>query len=344
MTWLTWIGIVFCISQYAMFSGLNLAYFSVSRLRLEIEAAQDNPRAKRVLALRRDSNLLLATILWGNVGVNVLLVLLSNSVLTGVIAFLFSTVLITLAGEIVPQAYFSRNALKMSTLLYPVLRFYQVLLFPVAKATSLVLDLWLGEEAIKYFSEQDLRALIKLHTGTPGTHIERMEGRGALNFLAIDDLPVSAEGEPLDPDSIVKLPFNGGKPVFPQLTPAGDDAFLQRINRSQQKWVIIVDPEGSPRIALNADGFLRSVLLSAETHNPYHYCHNPIVITAENTRLGEIIPRLKVHPQHGEDDVIDEDLILLWSDEKRIITGADILGRLLRGIVNNQNVRFERYG
>jgi hypothetical protein len=31
--------------------------------------------------------------------------------------------------------------------------------------------------------------------------------------------------------------------------------------------------------------------------------------------------------------VIDEDLILVWTrTEKRIITGADILGRLLRGI------------
>ena len=32
------------------------------------------------------------------------------------------------------------------------------------------------------------------------------------------------------------------------------------------------------------------------------------------------------------DDVIDDDLILIWTDEKRVITGADILGRLLRGI------------
>ena len=119
MTWLVWIGIVFCISQYAMFSGLNLAFFSVSQIRLEIEAAKDNRRAQRVLSLRRDSNFLLATILWGNVGVNVLLVLLSNSVLTGVLAFLFSTILITLAGEIFPQAYFSRHALKMATFLSP---------------------------------------------------------------------------------------------------------------------------------------------------------------------------------------------------------------------------------
>ena len=36
---LTWGGITLCLSQAAMFSGLNLAVFSVSRLRLEIEAA-----------------------------------------------------------------------------------------------------------------------------------------------------------------------------------------------------------------------------------------------------------------------------------------------------------------
>lgn len=33
------------------------------------------------------------------------------------------------------------------------------------------------------------------------------------------------------------------------------------------------------------------------------------------------------------DDVIDEDLVLVWECEvRRIITGADLLGRLLRGI------------
>jgi metal transporter CNNM len=37
-----------------------------------------------------------------------------------------------------------------------------------------------------------------------------------------------------------------------------------------------------------------------------------------------------------EDDVIDNDLILVWGEEKRIITGSDILGRLLRGISINE--------
>ena len=54
---------------------------------------------------------MLTTTLWGNVGANVLLALLSNSVMAGTAAFLFSTVVITLVGEIIPQAYFYRNAM-----------------------------------------------------------------------------------------------------------------------------------------------------------------------------------------------------------------------------------------
>ena len=42
---------------------------------------------------------------------------------------------------------------------------------------------------------------------------------------------------------------------------------------------------------------------------------------------------------HPEDDVIDNDLILVWGEEKRIITGADLLGRLLRGIVTQDVYR-----
>ena len=66
-----WLGIVFCISQSAIFSGLNLAFFSLSRLQLEVESTKGNKDAKKILALRGDSNFLLTTILWGNVGINV---------------------------------------------------------------------------------------------------------------------------------------------------------------------------------------------------------------------------------------------------------------------------------
>ena len=54
-----WIGIGICLTQSAMFSGLNLPFFSLTRLRLEIEAEFSQlDGAKRVLAMRKDSNLL----------------------------------------------------------------------------------------------------------------------------------------------------------------------------------------------------------------------------------------------------------------------------------------------
>src|SRR5210317_1071778 len=128
MNTLIWLGIGFCITQSAMFSGLNLAFFSISKLRLEIEAKKNNRHALKIAKLRADSNFLLTTILWGNVGINVLLTLLSNSVMAGALSFIFSTFVITFFGEIIPQAYFSRHAMRTASLLSPILRFYQLVL------------------------------------------------------------------------------------------------------------------------------------------------------------------------------------------------------------------------
>ena len=343
MTPLIWIGIAFCISQSAMFSGLNLAVFSVSKLRLEVEASSGNQDARRVLALRRRSNFLLTTILWGNVCVNVLLAQLANSVLAGVVAFLFSTVLITFAGEILPQAYFSRNALRVAALLAPVLRTYQIILYPVARPTAYMLDKLLGAEKTDYLTEHSLRELITIHAWASEVDVDHVEWAGALNFLAIDDLPVVQEGESIDPGSILPLRFHGGRAIFPAIERSCDDPFLEKLDRSGKKWVVITDRAEVPRVVLDADGFLRDALLGEEPFNPHRYCHRPIVVTEDGARLGDTIPRLKVDPRHSEDDVVDEDIILFWGTDRRIITGSDILGRLLRGIAENESVPFEKH-
>ena len=44
MDTIIWIGIAICLAHSAMFSGLNLAFFSLSRLRLEAEASTGNFR------------------------------------------------------------------------------------------------------------------------------------------------------------------------------------------------------------------------------------------------------------------------------------------------------------
>ena len=125
-----------------MFSGLNLAFFSLTRLRLEIEAETSiKDGAKKVLGMRKDSNFLLTTILWGNVGINVLLTLLSDSVMTGLLSFSFSTVVITLFGEIIPQAYFSRHALTNGFSVSARIKILSISFVPGSKAKRYIIGL-----------------------------------------------------------------------------------------------------------------------------------------------------------------------------------------------------------
>jgi metal transporter CNNM len=329
-----WLGIVFCISQSAMFSGLNLAFFSIPRLRLEIEAANNNRAAIKVLSLRENSNFLLSTILWGNVGINVLLTLISNSVMAGIAAFVFSTFLITFLGEIIPQAYFSRNALKMASGLSPLLRFYQILLYPVAKPSALLLNWMVGQESIHYFKEKSLEKLIHRHMEEEGAdEIGYVEGVGAINFLTLDDIAVTEEGEVLHPESIILLAHRNGIPVFPEESQQEFDPFLKKINRSGEKWVVFVDQDGNPSLVMDADGFLRAASFKQKEYAITDFCHTPLIVRDTSKTLGEVLQLLEIQPVSKHDDVIDRDIILLWSQKKQIITGADILGRLLRGIV-----------
>ena len=330
----TWLGIFLCVTQSAMFSGGNLAFYRLSRLRLEVEAKRD-PRARRVLNLRRDSNFLLATILWGNVAINVLLALLANSVLIGILAFLFSTFVITWFGEIMPQAYFSRHPLRTASMLAPVMRFYQIVLFPVARPTAKFLDWWLGAEAIEYLHEPLLRDILQAHVRSPHTEVSDVEGIGALNFLDIDDLSTVEEGQALSAGSIIELPADLDLPRFPQVEPRADDEFLRRINAAGEKWAIVTDQIGEPQLALDVDEFTRAALYGARPLQPYKYCHRPIVVRDRSTTLGDVIRRLK-RAAVDTDEAIRNDVVLIWIDQPRIVTGNDILSRLLTGIGQHQ--------
>jgi hypothetical protein len=259
--------------------------------------------------------------------------LLSNSVLAGISAFFFSTVIITIVGEIMPQAYFSRHALRTASMLAPVLKFYQILLYPAAKPTAKILDAWLGAEGIQYYREHNLREVIKKHIEADESDVDRLEGIGALNFLAIDDMMVVEEGEAVDPRSVITLPMENHLPVFPNFEHTTTDPFLQSIEVSGKKWIIITDGGGEPHLALDSDGFLRDVLFEKAKIMPYRYCHRPIVVKDTRLPLGNVLSRLKSQSQRTGQDVIDRDIILVWGkEEKRVITGADILGRLLKGI------------
>ncbi len=332
------ISILACLMHSAMFSGINLGLFGVSRLRLEVLADLNDKNALRILSLRKDAHFLLATILWGNVGANVLIAMLTDSLFDGVLAFCFATFVITFLGEIFPQAYFAKHALRASIVLVPFIKFYQFVLYPIAKPTALLLDKLIGKEGIIYFKEIELITMLKRYANAKINDVERLESLGAVNFLKLDDIKIEEEGELINQASILSLPLTDqGKPQFPEFQKSADDSFLQKINASKEKWVIITDLSHNPIMVLDADQFLREAIYGKDHPNIFSYCHRPIIVTTPGTKMGEVIFKFKVSAEHAEDDVVDNDIIIYWDQQKRIITGADILGRLFRGIVEYEN-------
>jgi metal transporter CNNM len=96
--------------------------------------------------------------------------------------------------------------------------------------------------------------------------------------------------------------------------------------------VIVTNLEGEPIFVLDSHYFLRDALFNQLETAPNVYWHRPIIVQNMQTRLGEVIGRMTVAPERPDDDVIHHDMILVWGAQRRIITGSDLLGRLLRGI------------
>ena len=103
--------IVILLSLSALFSGLTLGLMSLDKTGLEIVMSGDDPKnaeyAKKIYPVRENGNLLLCTLLLGNVAVNALLSILLAEYAGGTLGFVTSTFLIVIFGEIVPQALVS---------------------------------------------------------------------------------------------------------------------------------------------------------------------------------------------------------------------------------------------
>jgi hypothetical protein len=281
--------------------------------------------------------LLLCTILWGNVSVNVLLALLSDSMFAGVWAFVFSTVGITFFGEIMPQAYFSRHALRVGALLAPLIRFYQLLLYPVAKPCAVILDGWIGPEGPSFYRERDIEIILEKHIREQDSEISANEGRGALNFLDLDDRYISSEGNTIVPETIYSFPLSLDLPVLPKLgTPEGD-AFVDSLKKHVGLWAVIVGEKGMPQLVLETSDYLGALYSRGGDVDAYDFCHRPVVVHNDEIQLDSVLGEFVVEATDKDDHVVDRDVVLYWTkEEKRIITGADIFGRLLRGIARRE--------
>ena len=334
MEFLIWLGIAFCALNAATFSGLNLAYFSVPFSRLRILAAQEDPAALKVLALRAEPNFLLSTILWANVSYNVLLALLANSVMAGVTSFLFSTVILTLVGEILPQATFSRKALKVGAFFAPMIRFYQLILYPIAKLSALGLDYFLGQENPRYYNEKDLIALIEAHMHPGGPlDISPEEGQGAIEFLKLDDRFVKDVGTLAEASQIFECKFTKNRLLKIKFEPVPSDAFIAHLLACDKEWMILTDLAGKPHLALDVACFIKAVFEHQKCINVRDYCVRPMVVTDPKEKVSTVLKHF-MEPTENCNQIScsrGTKVVLYWHENtQKILTTDDLMALILK--------------
>ena len=183
----------------ATFSGLTLGLMSLDLSGLEIVMASEDAAlarsARAIYPVRKNGNLLLCTLLLGNVAVNSLLSILMADITSGLVGFLVSTFAIVIFGEIIPQAVCSRFPLQVGEKAVPVVKIFIVLLAAVAWPLAFILNKVLGREIGTTYSSAEMTKLIELHVR--GGHFDHETGAAMTGALRYHGMSVRDAMTPL---------------------------------------------------------------------------------------------------------------------------------------------------
>ncbi len=177
--------IIILIFFSAVFSGLTLAFFSLNKDDLKRKAKLGDERAKKIYELRQQGNLLLCTLLIGNVAVNAILSVFLGSITTGAVAVAIATFLIVIFGEIMPQAVFYRYSLILGAKFVGLVKLFIIIFWPICWPLSCLLDKVLGDEMPTVYSKQEIGKLIEDHENLKESDIDADEEKiikGALSY------------------------------------------------------------------------------------------------------------------------------------------------------------------
>lgn len=170
-----------------LFSGLNLGLMSLGKEELKRKIKLGDDRANAVYRLRKNGNLLLCTILIGNVLVNNILAVYMSDLFSGTVAVIVSTSLVVVFGEIIPQAVCSRYALEIGSKAAPIFRLFMYSLWIVCKPLSMVMDFFLGPEPPVRHSKFEIGEMIKDHEADNTTDIDSREAKTVMGALTFSD-------------------------------------------------------------------------------------------------------------------------------------------------------------
>lgn len=201
--------VVALVGMSAICSGLNISLMSLNLADLERKVKLGSKNAVKVLPLRKNSHLTLASILLTNVAVISTTSLVIDEKLGGLIAGVSSTLLIVIFGEVVPQAYFARYALRVTARFTWLLRTMIILTYPVSKPLQVLLDRLFGHENAKLHNRRELGLIISDHDSNKFSELDNGEIKIMKAALALSEKRVKEIMTPikyvywLDEDTVI---------------------------------------------------------------------------------------------------------------------------------------------
>ena len=260
------LGAVACVAIGAIMSGLQVGYFSLDPMKLQLlqmdpsADKKDQQRAKQLVPLLDKHHWLLVTLLVANAAAMETLPILLDELLPSYVAIILSVTLVLVAGEIIPQALCTNRPLLIGSFFAPFIRVLMYATAPVSVPMAKLLDWILGDNGNHFLLKKtELHALVDLHAEGAGGHLEADEVNIMKGALAFSERPVYEIMTPIVKCFMIELHrnldftlmneiFKSGYsriPVYDNNLPATDNIVGLLIVKD----LILLDPEEETPVA-----------------------------------------------------------------------------------------------
>ena len=184
-----------------MMSGLTVGYLSVDQLTMELREQTGTPEekelSKKILPVLSNHHWLLCTLLLMNSFAMEALPVFLDRIFSRVAAVVISVTLILIFGEVIPQALCTGpRQIQIAAYAAPMTRFLMIISWPITFWLGKVLDMILGEQGKTRYQNQDLKALVEMHTYDALKKIAEEEEKNP--YISKADIPKPSDKMGLD--------------------------------------------------------------------------------------------------------------------------------------------------
>jgi metal transporter CNNM len=336
------IGAVVLLGFSALFSGLTLGLLGLDTNQLEIVRESGTPDerkyAQSIIPIRKRGNLLLCTLVTGNVAVISLQSILLADITGGLVGFLLSTLLTVLFGEIIPQAVCNRHGLYLGAKAIPIISVIMFLLWPITAPLAAVLDYALGEELGHFYSKTEFLTLVKMHlaskrldkreAGIIGGAIAFRDKKVVGHMTPAERMFTLSETDRLDYSAMEAI-FRAGYSRLPVLNAARTDVVGVLLTKD----LLLLSPNQCHSVAAVVAFFGREFVLKVDAEDTLESClqsfmashqHAAIVTTVDSSGPGD--PTFVVAGIITLEDVLEEILGEEIRDEFDAMRGHGLVG------------------